>query len=52
MSNLTRPSMNALIRTAIEQIKTHGHILGDTLKEMTVEEMLFAIAQAVKEGAA
>ena len=52
MNNLTRPTMNALIRTAIEQIKANGYIHGDTLKEMTVEEVLFAHEQAVKEDAA
>ena len=52
MNNLTRPTMNALIRTAVEQIKTNGYIHGDTLKEMTVEEVLFAHEQAVKEDAA
>lgn len=52
MSNQTRPSMNSLIRTAIEQIKANGYIHGDTLKEMTVEEMLFAHEQAVCEGTA
>lgn len=52
MNNLTRPSMNDLIRTAIEQIKTNGYVHGDTLKEMTVEELVFAHQQAVKEDAA
>lgn len=42
--------MNNLIRTAIEQIKANGYIPGDTLKHMTVEQMLYAHEQAVREG--
>ena len=52
MNNLTRPTMNALIRTAVEQIKTKGYVEEDTVNEMTVAELVFAYEQAAKEDAA